>query len=160
VGDLDHLRLLASALAGRTVDVATTAGTAPAWTDGATVYIEAGAGRADQVRMLSVQASLLAADSLTPEIVRQLNRRTARRYLAVEAHRALAANEDVLPPLVRSVVDRDLAAGLDSPVASLARARSGDAIGDARASSVRSTYAPSWPRHVPPSRSRRHERRS
>lgn len=56
----------------------------------------------DQVVLLGVQASLLAAGSLEPDILRSLVRRPglARRYLAVEGHRALAANDALLPPLV------------------------------------------------------------
>jgi hypothetical protein len=122
VSDLDHLRLLASAIAGRAVEVAPVDTTA--WTDGSTVFVEAGARHADQVRMLGVQSSLLAAGSLVPDITRHLKRAaTARRYLAVEGHRALAANQAVLPPLVRGLVDHDVAAMVASPEASLALAR-------------------------------------
>lgn len=124
MSDLDHLRLLASAIAGRSVDVATTSTREPAWTDGTTVYVEADASRADQVRMIGVQASLLAAGSLAPEIARHLKRSAiAKRYLAVEGHRALAANEDVLPRLVRGLIDRNVAASVDTPEASLVQAR-------------------------------------
>ena len=109
MGDLDHLRLLASAIAGRSLEVAATAPGERAWTDGSTVFVEADASRADQVRMLAVQASLLAAGSLDPERLRPLARRPAlaRRHLAVEARRALAANQDLLPPVVRPLLDRD-----------------------------------------------------
>ena len=87
----------------------------------------------DQVRMLGVQASLVAAGSLEPDVVRSLARRPqlARRYLAVEGHRALAANERCLPPSVRRLVDRELAAGSTSAEASLELARSRQAIDDA-----------------------------
>jgi nitric oxide reductase NorD protein len=130
VGDLEHLRLLASAMAGRTLDVATAENGQPSWTDGSTVYVEPDAGPADQVRMLGVQASLLAAGSLAPDIVSRLNRRLARRYLAVEAGRALAANQDVLPPLVRRLIERDVATGPATAEDSLARAASRRPIGD------------------------------
>jgi hypothetical protein len=118
----DRFELLASGIAGRTVSVtASVAGEGP-WTDGTTVYLDADA--ADQVVALAVQASLLAAGSLEPEVVRRLAGRPAlaRRYLAVEAHRALAANSYLLPPRVRSLIDRDLATRTDSPAASLAAA--------------------------------------
>src|SRR5712691_6125680 len=100
--ELDPLRLLASAFAGRTVEVAATDSGERSWTDGSTLFVDAGASHADQVRMLGVQASLLAAGSLAPDVVRQLSRRPAlaRRYLAIEAHRALAANDDLLPAVV------------------------------------------------------------
>jgi hypothetical protein len=108
VSDLDRLRLLASAIAGCTLEVAAAEPGQPTWTDGRTVYVEAVATRAEQVQMLGVQASLLAAGSLAPDRVRPLARRPAqlRRYLAVEGQRALAANEDVLPPVVRRLIDR------------------------------------------------------
>ena len=131
--ELDRLRLLASAFAGRTVEVAATDPGECAWTDGSTLFVDAGASHADQVRMLGVQASLLAAGSLAPDVVRQLSWRPAlaRRYLAVEAHRALAANDDLLPAVVRRLLDREVAAGLVTADASLARARSPDTIDDA-----------------------------
>ncbi|MGH2475496.1 MAG: nitric oxide reductase activation protein, partial [Candidatus Limnocylindrales bacterium] len=112
-GDVDRLRLLASAIAGRTLEVALAGAGERTWTDGTTVFVESRAGPAEQVRMVAVQASLLGAGSLEPRIVRQLGRRSAlaRRYLAVEGHRALAANE-FLPPVVRSLVDRKVASGV------------------------------------------------
>jgi hypothetical protein len=128
---LDHLRLLASAIAGRPLGVAEVDAGAPASTDGATVFLPADASVADRVQMLAVQASLLAAGSLDPEIVRALGRRPRllRRYLAVEGHRALAANDELLPPLAQRLVDRDTAARVDSVSASVAWAR-GDAVVD------------------------------
>jgi hypothetical protein len=75
--------------------------------------------------MVGVQASLIAAGSLAPEILRQLARRPglARRYLAVEAPRALAGNEHVLPPVVRALIDHAAAASVPSSEAALAFAR-------------------------------------
>src|SRR5262245_55405131 len=123
--DLDRLRLLAAAVAGRALDVAAGEPGARAWTDGATVFLDPAAGPADQVRMLCVQASLLAAGSLDPEILGPLAHRPAlaRRYLAIEAHRALAANDDVLPPGVRPRVAHDRARRSGSAADSLALAR-------------------------------------
>jgi len=75
--------------------------------------------------MVAVQASLVAAGSLEPDVVRQLVRRpgVARRYLAVEGHRALALNGTFLPQSCRGIVDNDVA-GLATEVAqSLAVAR-------------------------------------
>ena len=79
-----------------------------------------------------MQASLLAAGSLEPGIVRKLVRRPAlaRRYLAVEGHRALAANEELLPCRVRSLIDPDLAGRADSPAGALAVAGGSHAVGD------------------------------
>jgi len=131
-GRVRRLSLLASALAGRPLQVAPCQPGEPAWTDGRTVFVDTDARARDQLAALAVQASLLAAGSLEPDVVRGLARRPAlaRRYLAVEGHRALAANERVLPPAVRPLIDGDLAARGDSPAASLAAARSRDAIGD------------------------------
>lgn len=117
--------LLASALAGRTVAVAAAGRGEPSWTDGATVFVDTAAAVAAQLETVAVQASLLAGGGLAPAAVRPLVRRNelARRYLAVEGQRALAANEDLLPAAVRSIIDHDLAACTDSPAASLALAK-------------------------------------
>ena len=133
VRDLDHLRLVASAVAGCALEVVATDAGEPAWTDGSTVYVPGDATSADQVRMIGVQASLVAAGSLDPEVVRSLARRPQlmRRYLAVEGHRALAVNEQVLPPSLGRLLAGGPASGVDSVEASLAVARSRQAIDDA-----------------------------
>jgi nitric oxide reductase NorD protein len=130
VAALGRLSLLASALSGRTVRVAPVDSGEPAWTDGATIFVDTASG--EVLQELVTQASLLAAGSLEPGVMRRLARRPAlaRRYLAVEGHRALAANESLLPPAVRSLVDIDVAGRSDSPAASLAVALSRDAIGE------------------------------
>jgi nitric oxide reductase NorD protein len=116
-----RLALLASALAGRTVAVAATSGGEPAWTDGVTVFVDPAANARTQLESVTVQASLLASGGLAAEVVRKLVRRPAlaRRYLAVEGRRAVAANEDLLPYPVRSMIDLDPAFRADSPAASL-----------------------------------------
>jgi nitric oxide reductase NorD protein len=72
-----------------------------------------------------VQASLVAAGSLDPGLVRSLTRRAQlrRRYLTLEGHRALVANEMVLPRSMLGLIDRQVAADLPDPAASLERAR-------------------------------------
>ncbi|MBV8347989.1 MAG: VWA domain-containing protein [Mycolicibacterium sp.] len=127
---VDRLGMLASALAGRTLRVAPTAAGELAWTDGSTVFVPAHKTTRDLIEALAVQASLLAAGSLRAHHVRRLTRRPtlARRYLAVEGHRALAANADLLPPLISSLVDADVAARSDSPDASMAVALSQEEI--------------------------------
>lgn len=122
--------MLASALSGRPLDVAPVAPGEPAWTDGETVFVDASIGARVQLEAVAVQASLLAAGSLDPEVVRKLARRPAlaRRYLAVEGHRALAALDDLLPRSVRSLIDREVATRSGSPAESLAAARSRGAI--------------------------------
>jgi nitric oxide reductase NorD protein len=135
-GGLGRLSLLASALSGRTLQVGPTKPGELAWTDGKTVLVDADTSMCEQVAVLAVQASLLAAGSLQPDVLHRLVRRPAlaRRYLAIEGHRALAANEDLLPPLVRPLIDHDVAVRSDSPAESLAAARSGAAIADPPAS--------------------------
>ena len=128
VGGPQRFALLASALAGRTVAVASGAPGEPAWTDGITVFVDAAASLPGQLESVTVQASLLASGGLNDDVVRKLVRRPAlaRRYLAVEGHRALSANDDLLPPGTRSVIDLDLAARTDSPADSLRLAAGGD----------------------------------
>src|SRR5215475_8169756 len=127
-----RLSLLASAISSRDLRVASGEPGEPAWTDGRAVFVDAGISTRQQVEAVAVQASLLAAGSLDPDIVRRLTRRPAlaRRYLAVEGHRALAAIENLLPPSVRSLIDSDVAARADSPAASLAAARGCEPIAD------------------------------
>jgi nitric oxide reductase NorD protein len=135
VGDVDRLRLLATAIAGRTLEVAVADAGERTWTDASTVFVEPHASPADQVRMVAVQASLVGAGSLESGIVRKLGRGSglARRYLAVEGHRALATNE-VLPPVVRSLVDLEVAGSVGGSEDSLGVARARQAIDDPPAS--------------------------
>lgn len=121
---LGRLSLLASAISGRLLRVASAEPGEPAWTDGRVVFVDANASASKQVDAVAVQASLLAAGSLHTDVVRRLRRRPtrARRYLAVEGHRALAEIGEVLPPSVRSLIDSDVAARADSPAMSLAAA--------------------------------------
>src|SRR4030095_4989981 len=127
-----QLGLLASAISSRALQGAPGKPGAPAWTDGRVVFVDADSAAREQVEALAVQASLLAAGSLDPDVVRRLVRRPAlaRRYLAVEGHRALAAIEYLLPPSVRSLIDSDVAVRADSPAPSLAAALSRGAIAD------------------------------
>jgi nitric oxide reductase NorD protein len=131
-----RLGLLASALAGRNVAVASADPGEPAWTDGLTVFVDAAASAVHQLESVAVQASLLAGGGLEPDVVRKLLRRPAltRRYLAVEGQRALAANDDLLPFPVRSMVDLDLAMRSDSPAESLKMASGRDTLPDPPAS--------------------------
>lgn len=127
---LRRWNLLASALSGRTLQVAASDAGEPSWTDGKTVYVDADVEVAHQLEAVAVQASLLAAGSLEPELVRRLVRRPGltARYLAVEGHRALAANLELLPPAVAALIDRQRAARSESPAASLTLAASLDDV--------------------------------
>jgi hypothetical protein len=131
----DHLRALgmfASALAGRPVAVAELQRGEPPWTDGQTIYVDARERARAQLQAVAVQASMIAAGSLDPDAVRRLARRPrlARRYLALEGHRALLANAGVLPGSLVSMVNRDIASRSDSPAASLRIAEERAAIDD------------------------------
>jgi hypothetical protein len=127
---VERWRLFATAIAGRSVDVIATEPGDPAWTDGTTIFVDGTAGAIEQIHMVGVQASLIAGGSFAPPVLRQLTRRPklAPRYLAVEGHRALAANADVLPPMARSLIDREIASKLRSAEESLAFARNRPAI--------------------------------
>jgi Mg-chelatase subunit ChlD len=124
--------LLASAISGRALQVAPGKPGEPAWTDGKTVFVDAHTGARDQLEALAVQASLLAAGSLEPDVVRRLAGRPAlaRRYLALEGHRALAANESLLPRPLKALIDWKVAARGASAAASLAAALGREAIAD------------------------------
>lgn len=129
---LERLGILASAISGRALQVVPVDRGEPTWTDGTSVFVDADADLRHQLEALAVQASLLAAGSLAPDVVRRLYRRpaSARRYLAIEGHRALLANDDLLPPVARSLVDCNTAARSDSATASLALAQSRAPIAD------------------------------
>ncbi|WP_374024859.1 nitric oxide reductase activation protein NorD [Mycobacterium sp. HNNTM2301] len=128
---LPGLGLLASALAGRAVAVAELRPGEPSWTDGQIIHIDAGASRRRQLEAVAVQASMIAAGSLDPDVMRRLLRhpRVAKRYLAVEGHRALVANAGLLPGVLASLADPDTAGRSDSPAASLRIAVGRSAIG-------------------------------
>ncbi len=123
--DLRPLQILASAIAGRSVELASASAGARTWTDGRTIFLEPDVGDRDRLRLLGVQASLLAGGSLDPEVVTELRgrRSLAARYLAVEGHRALAANDVALPPWMRSMIDRSVAGRVTSTSDSLELAR-------------------------------------
>ena len=126
------LGMLASALAGKAVAVAALRPGEPSWTDGQTIYVDPGARRRAQLEAIAVQASMIAAGSLDPDVVRPLVRhpRLARRYLGVEGHRALAANRDLLPSMFGNVGNRDIANRTHSAAASLILAEGRQAIAD------------------------------
>jgi nitric oxide reductase NorD protein len=129
---LAALGMLASALAGRAVAVVELQPGEPPWTDGQVIYVDPSARARAILAAIAIQASMIAAGSLDPDAVRPLVRhqRLARRYLAVEGHRALVTNSDLLPGILASVGDRDIASRSDSPGASLRLADGRAAIDD------------------------------
>lgn len=129
--DVARLGLLASALAQRPLQVAPGAPGELAWTDGKVIFVDASESRRAQLESLVVQASLLAAGSLDHDIVRRLGRREAlaRRYIAVEGYRALAAAESFLPSSLSALLAARIGPKSDCPEASLAAAQSRADIG-------------------------------
>jgi hypothetical protein len=125
--------LLASAIAGQLVEVAPIDAGSLAWTDGATIFVAADLSPSDVLRTISVQASLLAANSLAPDILTELERRTAltQRYLMIEGHRALIAQDDLLPHAARALIDLSV----------IASGSSGESLGHA----VSRAHVPSPP---------------
>lgn len=116
--------MLASAVAGRAVSVAAADSGEPPWTDGHTIFVDPKGLDYAPIEAIVVQASLISAGSLRPDIVRAMTRRPdlARRYLGIEGHRALAANRDRLPGKFQSLFDADVASSATSAEAALAAA--------------------------------------
>ena len=129
---LQALGMFASALAGRPVAVAPLDTGEPSWTDGQILFVDPLARPRANLESVAVHASLIAAGSLAPDVVGALVRhpRLARRYLAVEGHRALAAIGDLLPRMLNSLVDPEMASRSDSPASSLSIASGKDVLGD------------------------------
>jgi Mg-chelatase subunit ChlD len=98
-GALDpaDLRMLASAIAGRTVAVSPAAD-GVAHTDGTTIFV----GAQEPTTTVCVQAAMIGAGSLhSPALRRVLARKgAAPRYVTLEARRATAALRHLLPPSV------------------------------------------------------------
>jgi len=88
----NRFRLLATCIAGRSVEVAAAPGGDAAHTNGQVIFVSAGSSVADQRRETLIQSALLGAGSLDQPMVKALRARpsVARRYLALEGHRVLA----------------------------------------------------------------------
>lgn len=95
----DRLRLLATFVAGRTVEVAEAPAGQPAHTDGQVVFVTAGGSADRQRRETLLQSALLGAGSLDRPNLRPLRGRpaVARRYLALEGRRVLGELATRLP---------------------------------------------------------------
>jgi Mg-chelatase subunit ChlD len=88
----DRFRLLATYIAGRSVEVAEAPAGQPPYTNGHFIFVSPGGTVEQQRREMVLQAALLGAGSLDPRLVRRLRARStvARRYLALEGRRVLA----------------------------------------------------------------------
>ena len=130
---LHTLGMLASALAGRAVAVDAQRAGDPPWTDGQTIFIDTDSARAGEPR-----GDRRAGVDDRGGQPRSRHRASAgpplpfwpRRYLAVEGHRALVANADVLPRVLTSLGDPDIAERSNSPADSLSLASGKTAIDD------------------------------
>ncbi|MGY1941483.1 VWA domain-containing protein [Nocardia gipuzkoensis] len=96
---LERFRLLATFIAGRSVDVATAPAGEAAHTNGQMIFVSAGGSVAEQRREMLVQTALLGAGSLDPRLVRTFRARpaVARRYLALEGRRVIAELAERIP---------------------------------------------------------------
>ena len=92
-------RLLATFVAGRSVDVVEAAAGEAAHTNGQVIFVSAGASISEQRREALLQSALLGAGSLDQRLVKSLRARPslARRYLAIEGRRALAKLAEQMP---------------------------------------------------------------
>ncbi|MBO2447698.1 VWA domain-containing protein [Actinomadura barringtoniae] len=91
-GGPGRFRFLATAIAGRSVDVAEARTGEAAHTNGRVVFVSAGGSVAEQRRETVVQSALLGAGSLDRQWAKALWSRpaVARRYLTLEGRRVLA----------------------------------------------------------------------
>ena len=95
----NRFRLLATFVAGRSVDVAEAPVGEAAHTNGQVIFVSAGRSVPEQRREVLIQSALLGAGSLDRRLVKALRARpsVARRYLALEGHRVLAELARQLP---------------------------------------------------------------
>ncbi|WP_280250241.1 nitric oxide reductase activation protein NorD [Nocardia abscessus] len=96
---LDRFRLLATFIAGRSVDVAEAPAGEAAHTNGQMIFVSAGRSIAEQRREMLLQTALLGAGSLDPRLVKTFRARpaVARRYLALEGRRVIADLAERIP---------------------------------------------------------------
>ncbi len=129
---LHTLGMLASAFAGRALAVDAHRPGEPTWTDGQTIFVDPTLPPRTNLTAIAVQASMIAAGSLDPEVVRPLARhsRSAKRFLAIEGHRAVAAHAGVLPRMLASLADPIIAKLSSSPEESLRVAFGNEAVDD------------------------------
>jgi nitric oxide reductase NorD protein len=124
-------RLLARAVAGRDVNIASSGGS-PAYSDGASIYLDEQADPGECRRTAMVQAALLGVGSLDRTVMSRLavaRKPLVRRYLTLEVVRACHRLRAVLPRCVEEPVGRLHAGPVSaSAEASLARAASRERI--------------------------------
>lgn len=121
----DLYGMLASAVAGRRIEVVSGRPDEPAWSDGHTIVVDPTQDTQRTIEAVVVHAALIGAGSLTGEILRPLvwRRRLRRRFLCIEGPRAIAGLRGLLPRSLTYMICDDAAALSDSPAGSLALAR-------------------------------------
>ncbi|MES5380090.1 hypothetical protein A5731_19615 [Mycolicibacterium conceptionense] len=122
--------MLASAVAGRPVEVVAGGPGEQAWSDGHTITLDPSEDSRTAIEAVVVHAALIGADSLSPELMRPLvwHSRLRRRFLKIEGPRAVAELRDLLPRSLNYMICDDIARLSDSAAASLALARTRSAI--------------------------------
>ncbi|GAT07056.1 VWA domain-containing protein [Mycolicibacterium novocastrense] len=101
--ELDRFRLLATFIAGRSIDIATAPKGHPAHTNGTVIFVS-DRGSAEQIRReVVLHSALIGAGSLREPLIRPLRARSAlaRRYLAIEGSRVLVELARRLPLAAR-----------------------------------------------------------
>lgn len=131
------LSMLASALAGRTLEVnydETNAG--EAWTNGKVVYVTKGNEYNQQLKQVCIQCALLSAGSLDRKIIKHLRRKPKliERYLALEGKRSMAELSHLLPYAFESLENVSAIPDSESPYNSLEIALSKTQVGIAPSS--------------------------
>ena len=103
----DRFRLLATFIAGRSVEVTDGKPGESAYTDGSVIFVSADRPAEEQRREMLLQSALLGADSLNRRLVKALRARpaVARRYLALEGRRVLAELATRMPLAATIAVD-------------------------------------------------------
>ena len=121
----DRFRLLATFIAGRSVDIAEAPAGEPAHTNGQVVFVSAGRSVVEQRREMLVQSALLGAGSLDQRLVKALRGRptVTRRYLALEGRRVLAELAEMVPLAAALVSDGEPATATAEQSLEMARAR-------------------------------------
>lgn len=117
--------MLASAVAGRPVEVVAGGPGEQAWSDGHTITLDPSEDSRKAIEAVVVHAALIGAGSLSSELMRPLlwHSRLRRRFLKIEGPRAVAELRDLLPRSLNYMICDDIARLSDSPAASLALAR-------------------------------------
>ena len=124
-----RLGLLASAIAGRRIEVVNAELGDATWTDRVTIYLDPSLDTRQSVQAVAVQSALLAAGSLDAEIAEALRRSSdvSARYLAIEGQRALMSLHELLPTAAAALIRHSTPLSTSS-VDSLARAQGADPI--------------------------------